>query len=167
MPLQPLPQHPWQPPVICTGWFIGNVRLGNLGNLPLFHPDPSGTSQYFLTFLFDFSLTACSLRLPNSDLHKNLLSLQILPLQVASVSLLQLGQETDKIKTRNRESISLLMRLVCISFKLVWGIREGGLEGDSSLGSLGPCHCHHPKALTNNLIPPDLLGLVLTFWLTF
>ncbi|EPQ09530.1 Nck-associated protein 1 [Myotis brandtii] len=33
-------------------------------------------------------------------------------LVVASVSLLQLGQETDKIKTRNRESISLLMRLV-------------------------------------------------------
>ncbi|KAG8518303.1 Nck-associated protein 1-like, partial [Galemys pyrenaicus] len=33
-------------------------------------------------------------------------------LVVASVSLLQLGQETDKLKTRNRESISLLMRLV-------------------------------------------------------
>uniref|UniRef100_A0A671DXV3 NCK associated protein 1 like n=1 Tax=Rhinolophus ferrumequinum TaxID=59479 RepID=A0A671DXV3_RHIFE len=33
-------------------------------------------------------------------------------LVVASVSLLHLGQETDKIKTRNRESISLLMRLV-------------------------------------------------------
>ncbi|KAM5332875.1 nck-associated protein 1-like [Glossophaga mutica] len=33
-------------------------------------------------------------------------------LVVASVSLLQLGQETDKIKTRNRESISLLMRLM-------------------------------------------------------
>uniref|UniRef100_A0A8C0L3Z3 NCK associated protein 1 like n=1 Tax=Canis lupus dingo TaxID=286419 RepID=A0A8C0L3Z3_CANLU len=32
-------------------------------------------------------------------------------LVVASVSLLQLGQETDKLKTRNRESISLLMRL--------------------------------------------------------
>lgn len=43
----------------------------------------------------------------------------MLPLQVASVSLLQLGQETDKLKTRNRESISLLMRLVCILFKLV------------------------------------------------
>ncbi|XP_012305800.1 nck-associated protein 1-like isoform X4 [Aotus nancymaae] len=33
-------------------------------------------------------------------------------LVVASVSILQLGQETDKLKTRNRESISLLMRLV-------------------------------------------------------
>ncbi|KFO21299.1 Nck-associated protein 1-like [Fukomys damarensis] len=33
-------------------------------------------------------------------------------LVVASVSLLQLGQETDKLKTRNRDSISLLMRLV-------------------------------------------------------
>ncbi|XP_066225784.1 nck-associated protein 1-like isoform X2 [Saccopteryx leptura] len=33
-------------------------------------------------------------------------------LVVASVSLLQLGQETDRIKSRNRESISLLMRLV-------------------------------------------------------
>lgn len=33
-------------------------------------------------------------------------------LVVASVSLLQLGQETDRLKTRNRESISLLMRLV-------------------------------------------------------
>lgn len=33
-------------------------------------------------------------------------------LVVASVSLLQLGQETDKLRTRNRESISLLMRLV-------------------------------------------------------
>ncbi|XP_038608220.1 nck-associated protein 1-like isoform X2 [Tachyglossus aculeatus] len=33
-------------------------------------------------------------------------------LVVASISLLQLGQETDKLKSRNRESISLLMRLV-------------------------------------------------------
>ncbi|XP_066114604.1 nck-associated protein 1-like isoform X1 [Saccopteryx bilineata] len=33
-------------------------------------------------------------------------------LVVASVSLLQLGQETDRVKSRNRESISLLMRLV-------------------------------------------------------
>ncbi|XP_027713854.1 nck-associated protein 1-like [Vombatus ursinus] len=33
-------------------------------------------------------------------------------LVVASVSLLQLGQEMDKLKSKNRESISLLMRLV-------------------------------------------------------
>lgn len=138
-----------------AGWQA--ICIWNRGNLPLFHPESPGTSQHFSTFLLD--LFFCSPRLSYSDLHKKLLPLQILPLQVASVSLLHLGQETDKIKTRNRESISLLMRLVCISFKLVWGKRAGGPERDSSVGSLGPCRCHPPK----NLILPDPLGLALTF----
>lgn len=98
--------------------------------LLLFYWESPGTSQHFLTPLLDLFLTSCSLRLSYSDLHKNLLSYKFLPLQVASVSLLQLGQETDKLKTRNRESISLLMRLVCIWFKLVWEQREQRPEGD-------------------------------------
>uniref|UniRef100_A0A8C0N4E3 NCK associated protein 1 like n=1 Tax=Canis lupus familiaris TaxID=9615 RepID=A0A8C0N4E3_CANLF len=47
-------------------------------------------------------------------------------LVVASVSLLQLGQETDKLKTRNRESISLLMRLVRGCLGLVRGRESRG-----------------------------------------
>ncbi|XP_074258821.1 nck-associated protein 1-like isoform X4 [Saimiri boliviensis] len=44
-------------------------------------------------------------------------------LVVASVSLLQLGQETDKLKTRNRESISLLMRLEFPQCQSTWSLR--------------------------------------------
>lgn len=43
---------------------------------------------------------------------------------------MQLGQETDKLKTRNRESVSLLMRLVCVSLRLLVGAqRKGGRVG--------------------------------------
>ena len=77
--LQPLPQHPWQPPVVCPAWFTGKAHLWSLGDLLLFHPESPGTSQHFLTLLLDLCLTSCSLRLSHSDLHKNLLSYKFFP----------------------------------------------------------------------------------------
>lgn len=87
----------------------------------------------------------------------------MLPLQVASVSLLQLGQETDKLKTRNRESISLLMRLVCILYKLVWEWR-GWASRRLPFRVFGSLPHHQPKILTKNLSLPGSSGFVLIFW---
>lgn len=166
-PVQPLPWHPQQPPVVGTGRPMGSglvyrhcVSLKPRGLA--FPPGILGNILAGLTLLLDLFSTSYSLRLSYSDLHKNLLLYKFFLYRWPLSASCSWARRLTSLKPEigNPFLYSCAWYVSCLN----WSEKR---EEDSFLGSLGPCHCHHPKTLTNNLILLGPVGLMLTFWPAF